>query len=388
MGITASGTGAEPVLTVLHVIRPQPRGRIGGADLHIADLAGAQRLGASVRPIVLSLGNPDYRALLAARGVPQIAPRLPLSPRGLWALGGEIVARGVRLLHSHGYESDYLALALSRRTALPLVTTSHGMITEGWVLRAKTWLDLRCLRFAQEVIASSAREARLLEDAGRAARVRYIPNGIVIDPEGVADDDGPPVRAELGLPERAPVLAFVGRLAPEKRVDLFLESAALVARRRPDARFLVIGSGAELERSRSLAARLGIAERVRFTGLRWDVARLLTAADVLVCSSDTEGTPRAVLEAMAHGAVVVATAVGGVPDLVEDGRSGLLVPAGDAAALARASIVALDPERAAALRATARARVREHHSVAGMATATEAVYRDAVARFTAARARR
>jgi glycosyltransferase involved in cell wall biosynthesis len=267
---------------------------------------------------------------------------------------------------------------------LPLVTTSHGMITEGWLLQAKTWLNLRCLRFAQEVIASSAREARLLEASGHAARVRYIPNGIVIDADGGADEggDGPPVRAEFGFSERAPILAFVGRLAAEKRVDVFLESAALVALQRPDARFLVIGSGVELERSRDLAVRLGIAKRVRFTGLRWDVARLLTAADVLVCSSDTEGTPRAVLEAMACGAVVVATAVGGVPDLVEDGQSGLLVTAGDAAALARASIVALNPERAAPLRAAARKRVLERHSVAEMAAATEAVYSDAVRTFT------
>jgi glycosyltransferase involved in cell wall biosynthesis len=142
-------------------------------------------------------------------------------------------------------------------------------------------------------------------------------------------------------------VGVVGRLVPEKGVDVFLQAAALVLAVVPQARFLVVGDGpvrADLERQ---AAGLGIADRVTFTGFRADAPQVIAGLDLLAVPSRSDGSPLVVCEAMAAGVPVVASRVGGLPDLVADGRTGLLVGPGRSEELARALVsLLLDPTAA------------------------------------------
>jgi glycosyltransferase involved in cell wall biosynthesis len=195
------------------------------------------------------------------------------------------------------------------------------------------------------------------------------------------------------LPVEAPLVAVFARLHPVKGIEYFLDAAASLAARFPLARFLVVGEGCivrdgvivpspyrhELE---DYAARLGLAERVVFTGFRRDVPELLreVAVSVLPCISN-EGLSNSVLESMAAGAPVVATTVGGNPEIVEDGRTGLLVPPADSGALAGAIARLLeDRELAERLGRAARQRVADHFSVEQMVRRTERLYVDLLGR--------
>jgi glycosyltransferase involved in cell wall biosynthesis len=182
--------------------------------------------------------------------------------------------------------------------------------------------------------------------------VLFLPNGIRA-PGAIGGD----VRAELGIPAAAPVVGAVGVLRPEKAIEVLLEAVALLAPELPGLRALVVGNGPERERLESLAAELGVSEQVVFTGVRTDVPDILRALDVAVCCSDYEGSPISVLEYMEAAKPIVATRVGGVPDLIDDGVHGVLVEPRDPSALA-AAVAGVFRDRAAAEEMGARARER------------------------------
>jgi len=165
----------------------------------------------------------------------------------------------------------------------------------------------------------------------------------------------------------------------QKRLDLWLEAARRIAEHEPEARFLIVGDGplrAEIEEQ---AGRLGLAQRIVFAGLLDDVGPLLAAIDVYLMTSEFEGLPLALLEAMAAGRAVVVTAVGGIPEAVTDGETGVVRRFGDVEGLAGAVADLLaDPERRAALGAAARRRVAESFGIERMAAELEAIYRQAV----------
>jgi len=247
-------------------------------------------------------------------------------------------------------------------------------------------------RFADLILtnAEAVRE-RLAAERYEPRRIDVIRNGIVFDRVD-RRADRPRIREELGLPPAAPVIALLSRLSKAKGIDYFLEAAALVARRHPAARFLIVGdcsadaAGASyrvsLERS---VERLGLGGRVVFTGFRCDVPALLSVVDVSVLPSLSEGLSNVIIESMAAGIPVVATAVGGNPELVEDGGTGLLVPARDAAALARAVDRLLsDPRMAARFGEAGRRRAEERFSLGAMVRATESLYVDLIGAAAAA----
>ena len=149
---------------------------------------------------------------------------------------------------------------------------------------------------------------------------------------------GPGVRAELGIPPDAPVVLVFSRLNRMKGIEYFLEAVVEVSRRYPEVRFVIAGDGDNRAELEAYAAKLGIASKVLFTGFRTDLPHLLAEADLSVLPSLSEGLSNSILEAMSAGVPVVATNVGGNPEIVEDGVTGLLVPARDSAALAKAMI--------------------------------------------------
>jgi L-malate glycosyltransferase len=203
--------------------------------------------------------------------------------------------------------------------------------------------------------------------------VSFIPNG-VHQPNSAPRDY---LSSITGL-QAAQRIAFVGRLSQEKRPDLFINMAKLVYENYPNSSFVIIGSGPLEIEIRRLAYGLNVNSRISFLGLRRDVGELLHGVDVLVCPSDTEGTPRVVVEAMASGVPVVATCVGGLPDLVIDEVTGLLVPAGDVKALAGAvSRLLSDGTIARRISMAAALEARARLSIGGMELKVASAYRQA-----------
>jgi glycosyltransferase involved in cell wall biosynthesis len=203
-----------------------------------------------------------------------------------------------------------------------------------------------------------------------AERIRAIPNGVVIPPPDPTARAR--VRAEFGLGDD-PTLIVVSRLHPDKGIQELLDATDKLRAEVPALRLLVVGDGAHRSPLEEQTRRLGLDDVAVFTGFRTDVTALLRAADVSVLPSHHENMPYSVLEAMAVGLPVVATAVGGVPEVVVDGETGILVPPGDAGPLKEALASLLrDRAAASAMGRAGLARVRARFTRRHMLEATEA----------------
>lgn len=220
----------------------------------------------------------------------------------------------------------------------------------------------------------------------------YDPSGIVVIRNGVDmarfdhEPAGERIRREFGIPATARVVMVVSRLARLKGIEHFLEAAAALKPRYPDVRFLIVGETsppdpAYLQQLQGLSRALSVADVVTFTGLRSDVPAVLGAADVAVMPSLNEALSNVLLESMAAGAPVVATRVGGTPEALIDGETGLLVPPGDAGAIAGAVSRLLDDrDLARRLGCSARRLIAGHFSVERMVRATQDLYANLLAR--------
>jgi len=274
-------------------------------------------------------------------------------------------------VHAHDYKADFYATLLARFERVTPVATVHG-----WPVRTRRErflyypADRRLLQAFPLVIAVSAETHDQLVAAGIVAeRIETLPNAVDVDLFRPDPDRRARVRAEWEVGDNELVVGSLGRLDPEKRPDLLVEAFALVAARRLEARksrvrLVIAGRRARGIAIESLAERAGVLDRCVLLGHRPDAEDVLRGFDVFVQSSDSEGSPYSLLEAMASGTPVVATAVGDVPALVRPGTDGLLVRRGDAAALAAAIEETLDaPEAARARAEAARARVVAERSL-------------------------
>lgn len=277
------------------------------------------------------------------------------------------------LLQSHGARSNFYARVAGRLARVPVLSTVHNSLRDYPVAPARRVaylaVDRLTLPLASRVLCVAQALAR--EYGPRAV---VIHNGIDLarfDPAAVSRAAA---RRALALDAGA-VIGFVGRLTAQKDPLTFLRVVAAVRADVPGLQALVVGDGPLREAVQREIARLGLEGICRLTGVRRDIPAVLGAMDLFVLSSVSEGFPFAVLEAMAMERPVVATAVNGVSELVEDGVSGLLAPPGDPRALAGAALALLnEPERAQALGRAARARVAERFSVARMVERTQALY--------------
>jgi len=357
----------------------------GGGQRSLLDLAAALQAGARFAPLVVLPEEGPLGAALAAAGV--VVRRLPLpavrggalfaTPRALADLARLAREAGAALLHS-----DSPRTALYAGTAARLLGRPHL-----WHVRASVgssaFADAALLALSDRVVAVSRAAARRSPPLARSSRLSVIPTGIA-----------PPVclprreaRLLLGLEPEGYVVGVVGRVEPDKGGEEAVASLPLLRLARPEARLVFLGdtgspgvlvgddAGSHAERLGEIARSLGLGDAVRFAGPRDAAAPLLSAFDLLIHPSRHEALPRVVLESLHAGVPVVATAVGGVPEAIEDGVCGLLVPPRDPEQLGAASArLASDADFAARLVSAGRERARTRFSLAAMTEALEDLY--------------
>ena len=266
-----------------------------------------------------------------------------------------------------------------------VVTVFHFMFRRRKGARRGVLLNRLLGRRIDACVVLSERHKHYVVEAEHIApgKVAVIPNGIDTGEFAAAPGRRDQVRAELGVDASRTVVAIVAQLRPEKNHAMFLRAAHQVLQQHPDTVFLVVGDGDERDRLQALARELDLEAAVKFLGVRSDVADVMAAADVgVLCSfGRVEAFPLSVLELMAAGRAVVSTDVGSVDEIVTDGETGLLVPQGDAHALATAieSLVA-DPERRAAMGEAGRAKAVAHFDVKTMVDRTQTLLVETLSR--------
>ncbi|MDQ6828450.1 MAG: glycosyltransferase, partial [Gemmatimonadota bacterium] len=301
-------------LSILHIVAPTD---VGGLESVVRLLAiGQQARGHRVHVAAVLDGRPEdspFCVGLKAAGV-SLKP-LTVSRRGYlserWRVRALCRELKPDVVHTHGYRPDIIDGPVARRAGIPTVTTVHGFTGGGWKNQTYERMQRRGMRSFDGVVAVSRQLVARLAAAGVTRnKLHLVPNGYT---ELLAPHDFATARAHLSLPEGRRMLGIIARLGREKGVDVLLEALASVS---PDVLLSVVGDGAERDRLENLARTLGVRDRVTFHGAQLDAGRLITAFDVFVLSSRTEGTPMVLFEAMAAGVPIVTSSVGGIPDVL------------------------------------------------------------------------
>lgn len=293
------------------------------------------------------------------------------------------------IVHTHTAKAGFVGRIAAWLAGVPVIVhTFHGHVFHGYfsplLTRVFLLLERFTARISTAVITLSEDLRRDLAETYRITRkgkITVLPLGLDLDGFAAMPRRAGNFRQQIGVPESAPLIGIVGRLVPVKNHALFLEAAARLHVSRPDARFAIIGDGelrADLE---AQVDALGLREVVTFTGWLRDLAPVYSDLDVLVISSVNEGTPVSVIEALSSGCPVVATAVGGLRDLLENGALGTLVADGDPAALSTAiDTVIADPAAHLAIADQARSRMLERYGIDRLVQDLDELYRALLAR--------
>jgi len=385
----------------VRVVRVFSRLNIGGPSVHVILLsAGLAPLGYETR-LIIGRESPregNMRSLAAEKGVVceamgglgrEIAPLSDL--RALFGLVRLLRAWRPTIVHTHTAKAGLLGRLAARAAGVPVVVhTYHGHVLRGYFSPARTaffrWLETRLASLADAIVAVSESVKDDLVGLGvaRGEKIRVVALGLDLEylagelPRGV-------LRREAEIAEGAPLVGMVGRLVPIKDVPTFLRAAAMVLEKREDTRFALVGDGEERPALEAECRALGLDREVTFFGWRRDLAAVYGDLDVVVNASRNEGTPVALIEALAAAKPVVATRVGGTPDLLGGGERGTLVPPGEPGALASAILQTLNESEAARGRARAgRDHVLEHHSAERLVRDVDALYRELLAAKKAA----
>ena len=372
-------TPAPSILMVIANFHP----RVGGAERQALLLARSlQHCGTPVR--VLTLHDPALPLDASIDGVP-VSRAIRATPGTRWFSVSYFLStlayllrhhRSHTITHCHIAQGLHVpaALVLRMLTGIPVIIkiASSGRHSDFATLRQLRLcrlplgkILLRLLRHADCIVATSTQAHRDACTAGiPAERISIIANG-------VDTTHFRPAAATAGTRQ----LIYAGRLETVKGVDLLLDAFALVCRRFPDARLRILGDGSQRRQLEAQSCALGLADRVTFAGMVDDIAPALQLSSACVLPSRAEGMPNVLLEAMACGVPVVATAVGGCPDIISDGRNGLLVAPEDPGALADAiGAVFSDPTAARAMGDRARHAIGQDYSITAITATYQALY--------------
>lgn len=303
---------------------------------------------------------PEFLAPIAADGIPthSFDVRSSYDPRGVAMLRDYLREQEFDLLCTHEHRSSTLAWLAVRGTKARWIAFSRGFTTENLKMRVFQGIERLVVRSADHIVAVSRSQKEKLERLWIPSdRISVVPNAI--DPGYMAQLSPVDLRGRIGCAPEDFVCVAGGRFSREKGQVYLIDATAEALREAPGLRVVMFGEGPERGPLLRRIAALGLQDRILCPGFEKDMAGCVRAADLLVNPSLSEGMPNIVLEAMALGTPVLATGVGGVPEIIEDGSSGRLVPAADVEALAAGLVAAASrPEegRAMALRASERAR--------------------------------
>lgn len=250
------------------------------------------------------------------------------------------------IVQSHGYKSHLVAWVISRRRKVPWIAYTHGATNENAKIRMYNRLERMILRFPQVAVAvSPPLLASITKLRGPSRRSEMILNAV--DPSELPrDEDGQSVRHRLNIPDSKTLVGSFGRLSPEKGHDVLISAFSNVVQILPDLRLLIVGSGPSKSDLVGQAESLGIKDKVLFEPHSENIGNYYDAIDVFVLPSRSEGLPNVVLESMSQGKPVVATDVGAIREIIDDNKSGWIVPSDDADAMSDSLVrILADKER-------------------------------------------
>jgi len=382
----------EPVL----VVRIIARLNVGGPAWHVVLLSAGTQARYPTLLVAGSVqrGEADMSGFARERGVaflsiPELGRTLhPLNDVvALWKLWRLCRTARPHIVHTHTAKAGTLGRLAAWLAGVPVrVHTFHGHVFHGYFGRLKTLffitVERALARITTKFVAISPRQAK---DVARYLglppdRVGVIPLGLDLDRllKADAELERRRFRDEIGARSDV-VVTMVGRLTAIKNHALALRAFARLPHGSPRFLLALVGGGEEEGRLRELASRLGLAERVRFLGWRRDLAAVYYGSDIVALTSDNEGTPVCLIEALACGRAVVATNVGGVADVLEEGRLGLLVPPRDEAALARALLTLADGSARERFGTTGSTAIGERYGVQRLVRDVERLYDELLA---------
>lgn len=379
-------------MTAVRVLRVITRLNVGGPALHVSILtAGLDPARFETMLVVGRVGTAegDMRELgrTSAAVDPVVVPSLGRSIgllrdlQALWSVTRLARAYRPAIVHTHLAKAGFIGRIAARLSgARVVVHTYHGTVFQGYFGRREASLYLRIERLLARLttrlvaVTDSQRDDLVRLRIAPASKIVVVPLGLELAPLR-APVDTAACRAAFGIGSADAVVGTVARLVAIKDLGTFLRGVALLAERRPDLVALIVGDGEERASLQRLARELGIAARCRFAGWRSDLRQVYGAVDVVALTSLNEGSPVSLIEAMAAGLPVVATDVGGVSDVVADGRTGFLVPPRDEAALADmlGRCLAL-PDRGRGMGAAGRERAFARHDARRLITGIEELY--------------
>ena len=320
---------------------------------------------------------PEFITQAAAMGLETSV--IPVSnaydPRAAAKLKRLLDDNDASLLCTHDYRSHLIGHAVRLRSNRPHLCFARGYTQDDLKVRLYQMMDHRLMHRADHVVAVSQQLALALKSRRlKSDRITVVHNAV--DPvqwDGVAPAD---VRRRFGFNQDTQIVLTAGRFSQEKGQRFFVRAAAKMLRTHPRLRFVLFGDGPDLDAVRALASDLGVSQAVLCPGFERDIVAVMKGADLLVNPSQSEGLPNVVLEAMAVGLPVVATAVGGVPEVITSGHDGLLVEYGDIDRMAEAVIkLTLDDDARKRFVAAARQTLVERFSFAQQAERLKDVYR-------------
>ncbi len=374
-------------IRVAHVITRLCRGGAQENTVHTVRLANRARfdvdlISGSVMPDEDAIEDAVLAAGMEIIHVPTLMrPPAPLGDlRALRRLTALFRAKHYDIVHTHTSKAGFLGRIAARRAGVPIVIhTPHGNIFEGYFPPLLTRLFTAMERYAARrtdriiTLTPGGIDEHLAQGIGRREQYEVVFSGIDFAPYTAAIEQRNSTRHSLGIGPNDILIGGVGRLEPVKGFTHFVSAAHTVAGALPQAQFVLAGDGSLREELHEEARALG--KRFRLLGWSTEVAALMAAMDVCVVPSINEGMGRVVLEAGAAATPVVATHVGGIPDIVRDGVTGILIPPRDPGALANAVIALVrDASRRCAMGKAARAHVVPHYSIEQMVAQIEAIY--------------
>lgn len=379
---------------IAYILTPVEYG--GSEKVNLVFLKNVNRERYDVHPIILirpwENDNTFVKALndmgYASRVIP-VAKR-PVSEgrdyfrvlRCLSILHGILSKEKFDIVHTHGYFADIIGSVTSHLHNIPHIATCHGFISNDINLKIYSMLDKLSLRFCDRIIAVSDQiRMELLGDGIRESNIITIANAVE---NSLGEDEIAALRIEkrrqLAISKGEIIIGYVGRLSGEKGIEYLIKAGAILRGKNKSFKICIIGDGKERKELEKVSSKMGLEDFILFTGFLSDVERWYPAFDVFVLPSLTEGTPMALLEAMSHGLPVIASKVGGVPDIVKSGTNGLLVRPGNAPEIADAIYMLYEDENLRLkLGREALATVQIQYSVEQWIKKIEAEYRRIVA---------